>query len=234
MVVEITIPQRNISKELMTRFLLKFEYQLSLCFKKILNNSFKMDKRGRSFGEIANDNPENWTDEERESMEELAKYFITLGKVVQPYGIDKDYANNTPETLSKRFYSDYFIMSGILEGFNMQDEISFKELNQAIYNYVPKDFLWDTTAIYQNSIITKMIRFGFIEAIETDNKHMPHFRITEEGASIYKQQVFQSLATSSFFNYQTLLLNKRTVRLSILMLIVTACSIVVAVLSLVL
>lgn len=155
-----------------------------------------MGKRERSFGEIANDNPGNWTEEEKESMEELAKSFLTLKEAIQPYGINQDYANNTPETLSKRFYSEYFIMSGILEGFNRQDEISFKDLNQAIYNYVPKDFLWDTTVNYQNSIITKMIRFGFLEAIETDNKHMPHFRITEEGANIYKQQVFQNLATS--------------------------------------
>lgn len=199
-----------------------------------------MKKKERSLGELMNDSPDNWANDEKKSIEELYKSFSHLGESIKSYSIDKDSTNNTPEVISERFYTEYFIMSAILEGFINQDEISFEELNQAIYDYVPKDFLCNNTAKYQNSIIAKMIRLGFIEVKETDDKYMPHFRITEKGVETYQEQIFQNLATSSFFNYQTILLNKKTnklnskmIFLTVLMLIVTVCSILVTVLNVV-
>ena len=71
-----------------------------------------------------------------------------------------------------------------------------------------------------------MIRLGLVEPIETDNKYAPNFKITDDGVKAYQAHTFQSLATSSFFNYQTY-------RMSILMMIVTIISVLVAILSII-
>jgi len=198
-----------------------------------------MTKKERSLGELMND-PDNWTEEEQETIKKLMESFSELGKSIKAYQIDKDLTNNTANVLSERFYIEYFIMSAILEAFFLKDELTFKELNQSIHNYVPKDFLWDVPVAYQDLIIKKMIRLGFIDVVDTGDKYNPHFKITIEGVKVYQEQIFQNLASSAFFSYQTLLLNKRTtklnssiLRLTVLMLIVTVCSVIVTILSIV-
>lgn len=79
--------------------------------------------------------------------------------------------------------------------------------------------------------ISKMIRLGLVEAIETDNKYAPNFKITDDGIKAYQEHTFQTLATSSFFNYQTYQLNKKADRMSKLMLAATIASVLVAILS---
>lgn len=198
-----------------------------------------MDTKKRSIGEMMK-NPESWTDEEKEDYKKMMEPFSELGKSLKAYNINNELTNNTANGLSQRFYKEFFIMAAILEAFFTKDEISFKELNQSIYNYVPKEFLWEITVNYQNLIISKMIRLGFIEVIKTEDKYMPNFKITSEGVKIYKEQQLQNLAASSFFSYQALSLSKKTKKLNvkmlwltILMLIVTICSVIVTVLSLI-
>lgn len=198
-----------------------------------------MEAKKRSVGEMMK-NPDSWTDEEKEDYKKMMETYSDLGKSIKAYNINKELANNTAEGLSQRFYKEFFIMAAILEAFFIKDEISFKELNQSIYNYVPNEFLWEMTVNYQNLIISKMIRLRFIEVIETEDKYMPNFKITSEGVKIYKEQQLQNLAASSFFSYQALSLSKKTKKLNvkmlwltILMLIVTICSVIVTVLSLI-
>ena len=95
-----------------------------------------------------------------------------------------------------------------------------------IVNYIPKEFTWNISVARINLIISKMIRLGLVEPIETDNKYAPNFKITDDGVKAYQAHTFQSLATSSFFNYQTY-------RMSILMMIVTIISVLVAILSII-
>ena len=128
-------------------------------------------------------NPENMTEEERKDMAELFASLKEVGKACEPYDI-KTIRKNTVNTLSKRFYQEHFIMSAVLESFFVKNEISFKELNETIVNYIPKE------------------------------------------VKAYQAHTFQSLATSSFFNYQTY-------RMSILMMIVTIISVLVAILSII-
>lgn len=175
------------------------------------------------------DNPDSMTNEEIQEFKKLIEIFNDLGKSFEAYKLDV-YSNNTTKNLSKRFYQEHFIMAGVLEAFIIKNEITFKELNQSLHKYAPKDFLWDITAHYQNSIITKMIRLGLICPIKTDNKYMPKFTITDDGVLAYQQQTYQTLASTSFFNYQTYQLSKRANRMNKLMLLVTILSVVVTVL----
>ena len=180
--------------------------------------------------EISN-NPESMTEEEKEGMAKLFESFKELGKLcdnnIEPV------LKNTASTLSERFYQEHFIMSAILEAFFFKNEISFKELNETIVNYVPKEFIWDISVARINLVISKMIRLGLVEAIETDNKYAPNFKITDDGIKAYQEHTFQTLATSSFFNYQTYQLNKKADRMSKLMLTATIASVLVAILSVV-
>jgi hypothetical protein len=77
-----------------------------------------------------------------------------------------------------------------------------------------------------------MIRFGFIIPKKTENIDLPLFEITEIGISALQQQTFQSLAASSFYNYHTHLLNKRSLWMNLWMLIVTIASVVVTIITL--
>lgn len=122
-------------------------------------------------------------------------------------------------------------MSAVLEAFLQKDEISFADLNKTIVNYVPKEFVWDISVARINLIISKMIRLGLVELLETENKYAPKFRITLDGVKAYQEHTFQSLATSSFFNYQTYLLSKKADKMSHRMFWVTIVSVVVAILS---
>ena len=171
-------------------------------------------------------NPESMTEEEKEGMAKLFESFKELVKSCEPYSNIEPVLKNTASTLSERFYQEHFIMSAILEAFFFKNEISFKELNETIVNYVPKGFIWDISVARINLVISKMIRLGLVEAIETDNKYAPNFKITDDGVKAYQAHTFQSLATSSFFNYQTY-------RMSILMMIVTIISVLVAILSII-
>ena len=170
-----------------------------------------MGTKKRTLMEIFN-NPESMTEEEKEGMAKLFESFKELVK-------------------SERFYQEHFIMSAILEAFFFKNEISFKELNETIVNYVPKGFIWDISVARINLVISKMIRLGLVEAIETDNKYAPNFKITDDGIKAYQEHTFQTLATSSFFNYQTYQLNKKADRMSKLMLAATIASVLVAILS---
>ena len=127
-----------------------------------------METKKRTLREISK-NPENMTEEERKDMAELFASLKEVGKACEPYDI-KTIRKNTVNTLSKRFYQEHFIMSAILESFFVKNEISFKKLNETIVNYIPKEFTWNISVARINLIISKMIRLGLVEPIETDNK----------------------------------------------------------------
>lgn len=190
-----------------------------------------METKKKSLREMMK-NPGSWTDEEKEDYKKKIESFREFEKLSKAHNIDKELTNNTTKILSERFYKEFFIMAAILDAFFIKNEISFKELNQSIYSYTPKDFLWKLTINYQNLIILKMIRLGFIEKIETEDQYMPNFRITSEGIKIYQEQQLQNIAASSFFSYQAKNLNIKMMWLTVLMLFVTISSIIVTILSL--
>lgn len=176
------------------------------------------------------EHPEKVTETEWNEYYKMTESFIELKKSFSNYDISIN-TNNSRERISLVFYQEHFIMAGILEAFYISNEISFKELNESLLNYIPKDFIWKVTGNYVNSIIIKMIRLGFIIPLKTEDKYSPKFQITNEGIDSLRQQIFQNLASSSFFNYQALLINKRSLRMNIYMLIVTIASILVTIIT---
>lgn len=125
--------------------------------------------------EISN-NPESMTEKEKEDMTKLFESFKALVKSCEPYSNVEPVLKNTASTLSERFYHVCRI-----GGFHQKNEISFKELNETIVNDIPKEFIWEISIARINLVISKMIRLGLVEAIETDNKDAPDFKITDDG-----------------------------------------------------
>lgn len=161
-----------------------------------------------------------------------------LKKSYEAYNIDLNVVNNSTEVISKRFYSEFFIMAAIFEGFNTKIEISLKELYQSIYNFIPKELFITIIDEFVFSVIKKMIILGYIKPIKKENEYIPYFGITKKGINIYEGQQIQSIAASSFFSYHTMELSKKTEELNkkifwltILMLIATICSIIVTIYS---
>lgn len=113
-----------------------------------------MGTKKRTLMEIFN-NPESMTEEEKEGMAKLFESFKELVKSCEPYSNIEPVLKNTASTLSERFYQEHFIMSAILEAFFFKNEISFKELNETIVNYVPKGFIWDISVARINLVISK-------------------------------------------------------------------------------
>ena len=165
--------------------------------------------------------------------EEEAQILVaTINKVrdaTEAYSTIHDSMRHDTKTMSKRFCQDHLVMSAILEAFFIKNEISFKELNENIYSNIPKNISWNIAISQINLIIAKMIRLGLIIAIKTENEYNPNFRITEDGVKAYQNQTYQILASSSFFNYQTYLLNKKANWIAILMALVTVISVIVAI-----
>ena len=188
-----------------------------------------MKKSEKTLKQISQ-NPESMTEKEIRDFNDLISVIKDFARQIEPYNI-KIETNNTTENLSEKFYQEHFLMSSILDAFQFRNEITFKELNEFIANYIPKEFIWDMTVHSQNLIIAKMIRMKLIDVIETDNKYIPSFRITENGFNAYQNQTFQTLASTSFFNFQTFRLSKRANMMNILMLIVTIMSVVVTIIT---
>lgn len=185
------------------------------------------------------DDPAKMSEADLENFKSLINKVQELTKSLEGYNIDIE-SSNTPDVIASRFYIEHFIMAAILEAFMNENTIKLNALNISIFKYVPKEFVEDIPVAYINTIIAKMIRLGFIEFIETGNKYSPQFKITEKGVEALEKQTFQNLASSSFFNYQTHLLNeklmkmnKRSIGINILMLIVTITSVVVTIATLI-
>ena len=175
--------------------------------------------------------PEDQTKEEWADYLKLINTVYDFKSSIQGYNVEIRSYNSTSQ-ISKRFYEEHVIMASVLDSFNSKNEINFKELNEHIFNYIPKTFLHDIPVKSIQNIILKMIRFGFIIPKKTENIDLPLFEITEIGISALQQQTFQSLAASSFYNYHTHLLNKRSLWMNLLMLIVTIASVVVTIITL--
>ncbi len=139
---------------------------------------------------------------------------------------------NTIDKVASSFYIEHFFMAAILEAFLIYENLDFKDLNKAVYSYVPKDFIWDIPANISQIVITKMVRLGYIEARKNEKTILPQFSITKLGIEILQQQTFQSLSATSFFNYQTHLLSKESHLLNKRSFIMNVVAIFIAVLSL--
>lgn len=187
----------------------------------------------RTISEI-NKHPETITKEEAKVFLKTLRLVKELGKQTEGYNI-KIQSDNTSDLIYSNFYQEHFAMSAILEAFLNKNEINFKDLNEFVFNRVPKEVL-DVPITYYQNIILKMIRMGLITSTSNENDYLPIFEITDAGIDALAQQTFQSLAASSFYNFQTnklnirsLEINKRSLRMNLFMLIVTIGSIVVTI-----
>ncbi len=146
--------------------------------------------------------------------------------------------NNTKNKVASSFYIEHFFMAGILEAFLINERLDFKDLNKAIYEYVPNDFIHDIPANISQIVILKMVRLGYIEATKNENSILPIFNITKLGIETLQQQTFQNLSATSFFNYQThlfsvqsQLLNRRSFKINVLAMSVAILSVILTIIT---
>jgi hypothetical protein len=141
--------------------------------------------------------------------------------------------NAKTSKLSCQFYIDNLIMSTVMESFYSGDEINYKEIDNRIHHKAPK-WIWflQMSKSDINRAVFKLIWLGFIQSIKSKDENNQKFRITDDGIKALKEQIFQNLEASSFFSYQTYIMNRRSFFMTILMLLVTIASVVVTIISL--
>jgi hypothetical protein len=121
--------------------------------------------------------------------------------------------NMTVDVTAISLYAEHFHMLVILEAFLKHDKVNWKTLNEAVGNNIPKHLLYEIPAVTSQVVITKMVKLGYIEAKEVIGG-LPEFILTKVGLDALQKQTFQTLSATSFFNYQTHLLNKELGALS--------------------
>jgi len=173
--------------------------------------------------------PEKVTKEDAQAFFQLLQVVKVIGKQTEGYNIKID-SNNTTDYISTNLYQEHSAMSAILEAFIDKNEINYKDLNESVFNRIPKEVSNIPIITYQ-TVILRMIRMGLITSCESEDEYLPIFKITDIGIDALTKQTFQSLAASSFYNYQTRELNKRYLRLNLYMLIVTIVSILVTLIT---
>lgn len=172
------------------------------------------------------------SEKENEENKKMASLILEMKELSSVYHIDK-HVNITTGKVSSKFYIDNLIMSAIMESFYNGNECSYKDFINCIHERFPK-WTWrlKLSTIDDKNAVSKLIRLGFIEYVESEDKYNPKFKITDNGIKALQEQTFQILAASSFFSHQTYLINKRSFWLTIIMLIVTILSVVVTIKSL--
>lgn len=164
------------------------------------------------------------TEQDINNFNKCNEALVDLKNVLAPYHVDIK-TNITNGKAAARLYIDYFLMSAALDAFYNHNVLEFKEINEVIYNRIPKkDYLFKLKVVDNLIAVGKLSRLGLLEKIKTIDKDNPKFKITEAGVKAMQQQTFQTLAASSFYNYQTYKLNKRTLWMSLCMLIVALLS----------
>jgi hypothetical protein len=180
------------------------------------------------------------TDNSEKDWDEVLKNIENAKKIGSPWeAYDFTLTNdNTKNKVASSFYIEHFLMAAILEAFLINERLDFRDLNKAIYEYVPKDFIWDTPAKISQIVILKMVRLGYIEATKNGNNILPIFNITKLGIETLQQQTFQSLSATSFFNYQThlfseqsQLINKRSFKINVLAMSVAILSVILTIIT---
>jgi hypothetical protein len=169
------------------------------------------------------------TEEDIEEYKKKVDLIEDLKKVSSVYHIEMK-ENVTVKKLSLKFYINNLIMSAIMDAFYSQNEIDYKDINNIIYHRIPK-WIWrlKITNYDNQKAISILVRLGFLIPIESVKKHNLIFKITDNGIKALQEQTFQNLAVSSFFSYQTYIMNRRSFWMTILMLIVTIMSVIVTI-----
>ena len=171
------------------------------------------------------------TEQDINNFNKCNEALVDLKNALDPYHFDIK-TNVTNSKAAARLYIDYFLMSLALDAFYNHNELEFKEINKVIYNRIPKkDYLFKLRVVDYPIAVGKLVRLGLLEKNITENEYNPKFKITEAGIKAMQQQTFQTLAASSFYNYQTYKLNKRMLWMSLCMLLTAIVSIVVSVIA---
>lgn len=137
--------------------------------------------------------------------------------------------NMTADVTAASFYIEHLYMSAALEAFLKYNKVDLKRLNESMINGSPVELL-DIPVAASQAVITKMIKLGYIEAIEVKGD-LPQFSLTQVGLELLQNQTLKNLSATSFFNYQTHLLNKQMHALAKRSMIISLVGAAIAVLS---
>lgn len=182
------------------------------------------------------EHPERASEEDLKSLGECFRLVKEMGKTMEPltYGITQE-SGRSKEEIAYGDYVDTMLMAVILESFTLAPSQEYKEINKFVFNYTDKAFIWDLPVTMYYKCLAKLCAVGLLKMTRED-KYNPSFAITDEGYVALRQQTYANLAQTALFNLktqqlndQTLVLNKRAMRLNWKMLAVAIVLTVVAI-----
>lgn len=122
-------------------------------------------------------------------------------------------------------YKSFYLKSKILEAIAVNEISVGEDILRHIVNDAQKNqtMLWSITVPDIQIETNYLIKMGFIYKTTKGI-----YSITESGKSAFKNELYSSLYTNTFFGYNSLLISKNSMYIAILALIVSIISIIIS------
>lgn len=134
---------------------------------------------------------------------------------------------NSNKKISHDLYVKNFLMASILDSFMYRSSLNLMELDNIVWNEkISKDFIHEIPAQRIYLIICEMIILGYINTYKEEKTIVPIFQLTDLGLKMLQERTLENLALTSFYSYQSYVLNKQTIILSLIALVVSIVAII--------
>ena len=137
----------------------------------------------------------------------------------------------TDEIYAKLYFVRYQYMAVILDALAYQKPLSCKQLNQIVYNNLPKRIVEQVPVAMGMAILKKMFALDYINIKETEKNYF-EYSITSFGLQVVKDMSIHNMAATTFFSYQTQRLNRLVLGISIAATIIAVISAILAYMAL--
>lgn len=173
---------------------------------------------------------EHIEDKQNEDFMNLLERTRKINNIWEVYDFGKIKLKSNKQ-ISKKIYEQNFLMSAILDSFIHNQSRNLKELLHMVLNEkIPLYFFYNVSIQDIYRVIIEMIKLGYIELYRKEQTMVPIFQLTNLGVKMLQERTLQNVALSSFYNYQSYELNKKTVYLSFIAVFLAILAIIVSIL----
>lgn len=128
---------------------------------------------------------------------------------------------NTTKQVSLTFYYrnviSYLLLEELFDGrYHVYDEVE-----KSIFRLIPQYFYFNATAWDFGQLYLFLYKMNFIEIKNDKEKNNLLMRLTEDGKIALKTQIFENMASSCFFNYNTVKISRNSLYISLIAILLT-------------
>lgn len=134
---------------------------------------------------------------------------------------------NTTKKVSLAFYYRNVISYLLLEELFDGEYHVYNEVERTIFRLIPKYFYFNATAWDFGQVYLFLHKMNFIEIKDDKKRNCVLIRLTEDGKTALKTQIFENMASSCFFNYNTVKISRNSLYISLVAILLALLTTVV-------